>query len=79
MARAQGSKMGADSEIERSTQCGPMRPERLRLISSLFDEYIEMYAARDDHLTAHFRPPPGAAEDRTPGGGRYRPGRRRSP
>lgn len=31
-----------------------MRPERQQLISSLFDEYIEMYASRDDRLTAHF-------------------------
>jgi diguanylate cyclase (GGDEF)-like protein len=32
----------------------PMRPERQDLIRSLFEEYIEMYAARDDRLTAHF-------------------------
>jgi len=31
-----------------------MPPERQRLIRSLFDEYIEMYAARDDRLTARF-------------------------
>ena len=31
-----------------------MRPERQQLIRSLFDEYIEMYAARDDRLTARF-------------------------
>ena len=31
-----------------------MRPERQHLIRSLFDEYIEMYAARDDRLTARF-------------------------
>ncbi|MBE0622557.1 MAG: diguanylate cyclase [Burkholderiales bacterium] len=31
-----------------------MRPERERLIHSLFDEYIEMYASRDDRLTARF-------------------------
>jgi diguanylate cyclase (GGDEF)-like protein len=31
-----------------------MPPERLQLIRSLFDEYIEMYAARDDRLVAHF-------------------------
>ena len=31
-----------------------MRPEREQLIRSLFDEYIEMYAARDDRLTARF-------------------------
>ncbi len=30
------------------------RPARQDLIRSLFDEYIEMYAARDDRLTAHF-------------------------
>jgi diguanylate cyclase (GGDEF)-like protein len=32
----------------------PMRPDRERLIRSLFDEYIEMYAARDGRLTARF-------------------------
>lgn len=31
-----------------------MQPERERLIRSLFDEYIEMYAARDDRLTTRF-------------------------
>jgi len=31
-----------------------MRQERQDLIRSLFDEYIEMYAARDDGLTARF-------------------------
>ena len=31
-----------------------MRPERQLLIRSLFDEYIEMYASRDDRLTARF-------------------------
>ncbi len=31
-----------------------MRQERQRLIRSLFDEYIEMYASRNDHLTARF-------------------------
>lgn len=31
-----------------------IRQERQHLIRSLFDEYIEMYAARDDRLTAHF-------------------------
>ncbi|MBE0532699.1 MAG: diguanylate cyclase [Rhodospirillales bacterium] len=31
-----------------------MQSERQRLIRSLFDEYIEMYAARDDRLTARF-------------------------
>ena len=31
-----------------------MRPERQQLVRSLFDEYIEMYAARDDRLTARF-------------------------
>ncbi|OQX17113.1 MAG: deoxyribodipyrimidine photolyase [Desulfobulbaceae bacterium A2] len=31
-----------------------MRPERQQLIRSLFDEYIEMYASRDDLLTARF-------------------------
>lgn len=32
----------------------PMHPERLLLIRSLFDEYIEMYASRDDRLTTRF-------------------------
>lgn len=31
-----------------------MQPERQLLIRSLFDEYIEMYASRDDRLTARF-------------------------
>jgi diguanylate cyclase (GGDEF)-like protein len=31
-----------------------MRPERQQLIRSLFDEYIEMYASRDERLTARF-------------------------
>jgi signal transduction histidine kinase len=31
-----------------------MHPERERLILSLFDEYIEMYASRDDRLTTRF-------------------------
>ena len=31
-----------------------MRPEREQLIRSLFDEYIEMYASRDDRLTTRF-------------------------
>lgn len=31
-----------------------MRPERQQLIRSLFDEYIEMYASRDDRLTTRF-------------------------
>lgn len=31
-----------------------MQPERQHIIRSLFDEYIEMYAARDDRLTASF-------------------------
>lgn len=31
-----------------------MRPTRQHLIRSLFDEYIKMYASRDDRLTAHF-------------------------
>ena len=29
-------------------------PERHQLIRALFDEYIEMYASRDDRLTARF-------------------------
>jgi diguanylate cyclase (GGDEF)-like protein len=32
----------------------PPRPQREQLIRSLFDEYIEMYAARDDRLTTRF-------------------------
>ena len=32
----------------------PMRPDRQALIRSLFDEYIELYASRDDTLTEHF-------------------------
>ncbi|WP_306607690.1 ATP-binding protein [Azonexus sp.] len=31
-----------------------MHPERQRLIRSLFDEYIEMYASRDERLTTRF-------------------------
>jgi hypothetical protein len=31
-----------------------MRFERRQLIHSLFDEYIEMYASRDDRLISHF-------------------------
>lgn len=31
-----------------------MRPARQRLIRSLFDEYIKMYATRDDRLTERF-------------------------
>ena len=31
-----------------------MQQDRQRLIRELFDEYIEMYAARDDRLTARF-------------------------
>jgi diguanylate cyclase (GGDEF)-like protein len=31
-----------------------MHPERQKLIRSLFDEYIEMYASRDDRLTTRF-------------------------
>ena len=33
---------------------GPMSAERHHLICSLFEEYIEMYASRDDRLTSHF-------------------------
>lgn len=33
---------------------GPMSAERYQLIYSLFEEYIEMYASRDDRLTSHF-------------------------
>ena len=32
----------------------PMRLDRQHLIRLLFDEYIEMYASRDDRLIAHF-------------------------
>jgi diguanylate cyclase (GGDEF)-like protein len=35
-------------------RASPMRPDRHRLIRSLFDEYIEMYASRDDRLTSRF-------------------------
>jgi hypothetical protein len=31
-----------------------MHPDRQRKIRALFDEYIEMYAARDDRLTTRF-------------------------
>lgn len=31
-----------------------IRPDRQQLIRGLFDEYIEMYAGRDDNLTGHF-------------------------
>ncbi|OGB46381.1 MAG: hypothetical protein A3F76_13455 [Burkholderiales bacterium RIFCSPLOWO2_12_FULL_65_40] len=31
-----------------------MHPDRQRKIRELFDEYIEMYAGRDDRLTARF-------------------------
>lgn len=31
-----------------------MKPDRQRIIHSLFKDYIKMYAARDDHLTGHF-------------------------
>ena len=33
---------------------GASQPERQRLIRALFDDYIEMYAARDDGLTGRF-------------------------
>lgn len=33
---------------------GTPHPDRQRQIRSLFEEYIEMYASRDDRLTAHF-------------------------
>jgi hypothetical protein len=33
-----------------------MHPDRQRKIRALFDEYIEMYAARDDRLTDAFQP-----------------------
>jgi hypothetical protein len=32
----------------------PLRPERERLIRSLFEDYIEMYASRDERLTTRF-------------------------
>jgi diguanylate cyclase (GGDEF)-like protein len=47
-------RCAADSERVRSPFVIPMQPERLHLIRALFDEYIEMYGARDDRLTAHF-------------------------
>jgi hypothetical protein len=31
-----------------------MRTDRHSLIQKLLDEYIEMYASRDDHLTTRF-------------------------
>jgi SnoaL-like domain len=31
-----------------------MQPERQHLIRSLFEEYVEMYASRDERLTARF-------------------------
>ncbi|MDX2480800.1 MAG: diguanylate cyclase [Desulfuromusa sp.] len=33
---------------------GPMPTDRQHLIRSLFEDYIEMYASRDDRLTSHF-------------------------
>jgi len=33
-----------------------LSPDRERKIRALFDEYIEMYASRDDRLTTHFSP-----------------------
>lgn len=33
---------------------GPICSDRHHLICSLFEEYIEMYASRDDRLTSHF-------------------------
>ena len=35
-------------------KANPMQANRQRLIRELFDEYIEMYAARDDRLTGRF-------------------------
>lgn len=35
-------------------QSDPKRQSRLQLMQSLFDEYIEMYASRDDKLTTRF-------------------------
>ncbi len=32
----------------------PPRSDRERLIRALFDDYIEMYAGRDDRLIHHF-------------------------
>lgn len=33
---------------------GPMAPERKRLIQSLFEDYIEMYASRDERPVTCF-------------------------
>ncbi len=51
VADVQGGSTGFDVTDEGA---GPARTERTDLIRSLFDEYIEMYASRDDRLTAHF-------------------------
>lgn len=47
-----------------------MRPERRRLIRSLFEEDIEVYAERDGRLTARF----GENFSGHTGGGRVRVG-----
>jgi diguanylate cyclase (GGDEF)-like protein len=48
--------MGKFNKIVSRSRDGvsPMRAERHKLIYSLFEEYIEMYASRDDQLTSHF-------------------------
>ena len=38
----------------RNDICDPLSPEDERIIKQLFDDYIKMYASRDDKLTTHF-------------------------
>src|ERR1039458_4956974 len=61
MCRSPASRM--DSPEQTGPQCdcmvlpmrpSPRRPDRQQLIRSLSNEYIEMYASRDDRLTARF-------------------------
>src|SRR5664280_1315076 len=61
MCRSPASRM--DSPEQAGPQCdcmvlpmrtSPRRPDRQQLIRSLSNEYIEMYASRDDRLTARF-------------------------
>ena len=67
-SRGLGVPSGSDGEIDTNDDAEPAGvgrdvaderaglpgAERSRLIRSLFDEYIEMYASRDDRLTSHF-------------------------
>ncbi len=46
--------MNAPGRQEGGCTLGGMSSDRERLIRALFDEYIEMYAARDERLTARF-------------------------